>query len=277
MKHIGLFEGIGGFSLAARWMGWETVAICENDKKCQQVLAKHFPTAKLIDDVRDIYRFAHEYEDVYGDGEVMYCQRHGADFSDCDCIGCSEFDDEIGEIDVLTAGFPCQPFSNNGKREGKNDERNLWPETIRIIQHTRPKWFVGENVPGIISWNNGEIFAEIISDLEREGYEVWTFNIPATSVGAEHKRERIWFVANDKSQRVQRVRANRKQQPCPLGEPLLPLRNSNGEWQVEPDLRRVNDGVPAKMDRLKQVGNAIVPQVALQIFKAIQEYENLTI
>lgn len=274
MKHIGLFEGIGGFSLAARWMGWETVAVCEFDPKCQEVLRRRFPEAKLIKDVRDIYRFTDEYEDVYGDREVMYCARHDAEFGDCECIGCSEWDDEIGEIDILTAGFPCQPFSNNGKREGKNDERNLWPETIRIIRHTRPKWFIGENVPGIISWNNGEIFSEILTDLKEEGYEVWPISIPATTVGAEHQRERIWFIAHDKSQRIQGVRPEGEQQPQPLDRPLLPLRNSNGEWEVEPDLRRANDGVPGKMDRLKQLGNAIVPQVAFQIFKTIHDFEN---
>lgn len=271
MRHGSLFSGIGGFDLAAEWIGWENVFHCEIDSKAQKVLKKRFPETRLIKDVRDIYRFADEYEDLYGDREVMWCARHNKDFSDCECIGCSEWDDEIGIIDIITAGFPCQPFSNSGKLKGTNDERNMWPETIRIIQCIKPKWFVGENVPGIVSWDNGKFFSELQNQIKKEGYEVWSIVIPASAVGAEHERERIWIIANDKSQRIQRVWAKREQQPRSLGTALLPLRNSNGEWQVEPDIRRTNDGVPRKMDRLKLIGNAIVPQVAYEIFKAIEQ------
>lgn len=273
MRHGSLFSGIGGFDLAAEWMGWENVFHCEIDIKARKVLNKRFPDSRTIKDVRDIYRFTNEYEDLYDDMEVMWCERHDKDFGDCECIGCSEWDDEIGEINILTAGFPCQPFSNNGKLKGKNDERNMWPETIRIIQCLKPKWFVGENVPGIVSWDNGKYFSEIQNDLKKEGYEVWSIIIPASAVGAEHQRERIWIIANDKSQRIQRVRPKGERKSRTLDSPLLPLRNSNGEWKVEPDIRRVNDGVPRKMDRLKLLGNAIVPQVAFQIFKAIEQVQ----
>lgn len=272
MRHGSLFSGVGGFDIAAAHKGWQNVFHCEIDAKSQAVLKKRFPEARLFTDVRDIYRFADEYD---GDEDVRWCERHNADFADCACVGCSEWDDEIGVIDVLTAGFPCQPFSMNGKREGKNDERNLWPETIRIIRHTRPRWFVGENVSGIVSWNDGEIFSEIISDLRKEGYEVWPCNIPALSVAAEHKRERIWFIAHNPSVGVQGMWASGKQVSYPLERTLLPLRNRNRQWEVEPDLRRANDGLSGKMDRLKQLGNAIVPQIAIQIFDTIELYELL--
>jgi DNA (cytosine-5)-methyltransferase 1 len=273
MRHGSLFSGIGGFDLAAEWAGFENVFHCEYDRKARAVLEKRFPDSVSIHDVRDIYRYSHEYRDLYGDGEELFCDRHGMDFADCDCIGCSQWDDEIGAIDILTAGFPCQPFSHNGKRQGTNDERNLWPETARIIRELRPRWFIGENVPGLATWNNGEVLATIKSDLEGAGYEMWTFNIPATAVGGSHIRERLWFVAHDKSQRIQGVRPTGQQEPQPLVRTLLPLRRSNGEWEVEPDLRRANDGVSGGMDRLKLLGNAIVPSIAFMIFETIKEYE----
>lgn len=273
MRHGSLFSGIGGFDLAAQWMGWENIFHCEIDAVARKVLKKNFPESLSISDVRDIYRYSNEMDDLYGDGEELWCARHDKDFSDCDCIGCSQWDDEIGIIDLLTAGFPCQPFSNNGKREGKNDERNLWPETIRIISSIRPRWFVGENVPGIISWDNGKYFSEIQNDLKKEGYEVWSFLIPATAVGAEHKRERVWIVANDTSKRIQGLRSQKQQKPLTLAGQILPLRNSNGQWQIEPDVCRTNDGLSRRVDRLKQLGNSILPQVAFEIFKAIQAYE----
>lgn len=275
MKHGSLFSGIGGFDLAAQWMGWDNVFHCELDGKARAVLSKRFPDSLSIKDVRDIYRFAFEYEDIEQDGESLWCVRHQEYFADCECLGCSQWDDEVGFVDIITAGFPCQPFSNNGKRKGKNDERNLWPETIRIVSQLQPTWFVGENVPGIVSWDGGKYFSEIQNSLKKEGYEVWSFLIPATAVGAEHKRERVWIIAHNTSVRIQGVRGERKQQSQPLGKEVLSLRNSNGEWQVEPDVCRANDGISRRVDRLKQLGNSIVPQVAYEIFKAIEQFESL--
>lgn len=160
MKHIGLFEGIGGFSLAARWMGWETVAWCEWNEFCQKVLSYHFPNA-------------------IGHGDITK----------------TDFTIYRGKCDILTGGFPCQPYSTAGKRLGKADDRHLWPSMLRAIQEIQPRWVVGENVRGIINWNAGMVFDEVQADLETAGYEVVPFLLPAAGVGAPHRRDRVWFVA----------------------------------------------------------------------------------
>ncbi len=160
--HLGLFEGIGGFSLAGRWMGWKTVAWCEWEPFCQTILKHHFPNAQGHGDIRttDFTRYA-------------------------------------GQIDILTGGFPCQPYSTAGKRLGKEDDRHLWPEMLRAIREVRPRYVVGENVAGLISWNGGLVFDEVQADLEAEGYEVWAFTLPACAVDAPHRRDRVWFVARN--------------------------------------------------------------------------------
>ena len=167
MKHIGLFEGIGGFSLAARWMGWETIAWCEWNQFCQKVLNYHFPKAK----------------------------QHGD-------ITTTDFSIYRGQCDIVTGGFPCQPYSLAGKRLGKEDERHLWPHMLRAIREIKPYWVVGENVPGLINWNGGVVFNEVQTDLENEGYEVIPFVLPACGVDAPHKRDRVWFIAYSKDKGV---------------------------------------------------------------------------
>ena len=159
-KHIGLFEGIGGFSLAGRWAGWETVAWCEWNEFGQKVLKHHFPEAEGFGDITK-----------------------------------TDFKKYANKIDILTGGFPCQPYSLAGKRLGKEDDRHLWPEMLRAIREIQPTWVVGENVRGIINWSGGLVFDEVQSDLEAEGYEVQAFLLPACGVGAVHRRDRIWFVA----------------------------------------------------------------------------------
>jgi DNA (cytosine-5)-methyltransferase 1 len=160
MRHLGLFAGIGGFELAARWMNWETVAWCEWNEFCQKVLKYHFPEAK-----------------GYGD------------------ITKTDFTNYANRIDILTGGFPCQPYSVAGKRKGKEDERHLWPEMLRAIREVQPRWIVGENVRGITNWNGGVVFDEVQSDLEAQGYEVLPFLLPACGKNAPHRRDRVWFVA----------------------------------------------------------------------------------
>jgi DNA (cytosine-5)-methyltransferase 1 len=162
MKHMGLFEGIGGFSLAARWMGWETLAWCEWNEFGQKVLRHHFPEAEGFGDITK-----------------------------------TDFKKYANRIDVITGGFPCQPYSNAGKRKGKADERHLWPEMLRAIREVQPSYVVGENVRGLTNWNGGLVFDEVQADLEAEGYEVLPFLLPACAVNAPHRRDRIWFVAKN--------------------------------------------------------------------------------
>ncbi|MFA5431983.1 MAG: DNA (cytosine-5-)-methyltransferase [Candidatus Paceibacterota bacterium] len=159
-RHGSLFSGIGGFDLAAQWMGWENVFHCEWNEFGKKVLNYYWPNAISYDDITK-----------------------------------TDFTIHRGNIDILTGGFPCQPYSHAGKRLGKEDERHLWPEMLRAVREISPRWVVGENVSGITNWNGGLVFNEVQADLEVEGYEILPFLLPAASVGAPHKRERIWFIA----------------------------------------------------------------------------------
>jgi DNA (cytosine-5)-methyltransferase 1 len=171
MNHASLFSGIGGFDLAAEWMGWTNVFHVEKDSFCQSVLQYHFPQSKSYDDVKTF------------DGTQWR-----------------------GSVDILSGGFPCQPYSSAGKRLGKDDERHLWPEMCRIISEVAPAYVVGENVRGLLNWNGGVVFEEVCADLEAMGYEVWTGVIPAAGVGAPHRRDRIWWVAtNSNNYRPSRI------------------------------------------------------------------------
>ena len=161
LVHASLFSGIGGFDLAADWMGWDNLFHCEWNPFGQKVLKYYWPNAV-------------SYEDITK----------------------TDFTIWRGRIDVLTGGFPCQPYSLAGKRKGKDDERHLWPEMLRAIREIRPTWVVGENVFGLVNWNGGLVFNEVQADLEAEGYEVQPFVLPACGVNAPHRRDRVWFVAH---------------------------------------------------------------------------------
>ena len=272
MRILDLFAGIGGFSLAAHWMGWETAAFVEWDKDCQKVLKKNFPNVPIYG---DITQFHYEQER-----------------------------DRIGPIDLVCGGFPCQPFSSAGKRNGTADDRYLWPEMLRTIREARPAWVVGENVAGLITMDGGRVFEEIHTSLEDEGYHVEAFVIPACAVGAPHRRDRIWIIAHMEGRR-DRVRIERSQGERPAPEsgkgafaeyasdatwerqnerPGRSERSHQDAWkgnweepwlQVATRLCRVDDGIPSWVDRhrtrrLKQLGNSIVPQVVYEIFRAIQ-------
>ena len=160
MRHGSLFSGIGGFDLAAEWMGWTNVFHCEWNEFGQRVLKYYWPNAIS-----------------YGD------------------ITKTDFTVHRGDIDILTGGFPCQPYSMAGKRKGKEDERHLWPEMLRVIREIKPTWVVGENVFGITNWDGGVVFNEVQADLEAEGYEVQPYVLPACAVNAPHRRDRVWFVS----------------------------------------------------------------------------------
>ncbi len=167
MKLLDLFSGLGGFSYGLERIGFKTVAFCEMDKYCKLVLQKHWKGAKIYNDVKEITKERFETDGV-----------------------------ELPEI--ITGGFPCQPFSVAGKQKGTSDDRHLWPEMFRIIKEFKPRWVIGENVKGITNIQDGMVFETVCTDLEGEGYEVRAFNIPAAGVGAPHRRERIWIVAHAK-------------------------------------------------------------------------------
>ena len=160
MTHGSLFSGIGGFDLAAEWMGWENKFHCEWNTFGQKVLKYYWPNSISYNDITK-----------------------------------TDFTIHRGNIDILTGGFPCQPYSSAGKRLGKEDERHLWPEMLRAIREIQPRWVVGENVLGLVNWSDGLVFHEVQTDLEAEGYEVQPYVLPAVSVNAPHRRDRVWFVA----------------------------------------------------------------------------------
>lgn len=168
LRHGSLFSGIGGFDLAAEWMGWENVFHCEWNEFGQKVLKHYWPQAESFSDITK-----------------------------------TDFTKYYGTVDIITGGFPCQPYSSAGKRRGKEDERHLWPEMLRAIREVSPRFVVGENVRGLTNWNGGLVFDEVCAELESLGYQVAPVIIPACGVGAPHKRERIWFVAYNDSKRQQ--------------------------------------------------------------------------
>jgi site-specific DNA-cytosine methylase len=141
-------------------MGWENVFHCEYDPFCQKVLNHHFPNSKLYEDIKTF-----------------------------------DASNYLGRIDILSGGFPCQPFSAAGLRKGTEDDRHLWPEMLRIIREVSPRYVVGENVRGLLNWSGGLVFEQVCADLENEGYEVTPYLLPAAGKNAPHRRDRIWFVA----------------------------------------------------------------------------------
>lgn len=307
MNVIDLFSGIGGFSLGLGYAGMRTVQFCEIDPYCRRVLAKHWPDVPCHDDIR-------------------------------------KFDPPPGAAELICGGYPCQGESEAGERRGTKDERWLWPEMLRIIRGVGPRWVVAENVSGHISLN----FDSVAASLEDEGFTVWPFIIPASAVGAPHRRDRVWIVANSQrsqrrssgtvgyvangkisqwgqtsswsgtqspdggngimadadgkreSQQVGNEREVRgrpvdggKEKPvahtkslsvgaglCPSeqrerwGRRFSDGRSPHAEWSAEPSVGRVADGIPHRLDRLRGLGNAIVPQIAALIGEAIMQFES---
>jgi DNA (cytosine-5)-methyltransferase 1 len=163
MKLLDLFSGIGGFSLAAECNNIETIGFVEKDIFCQKVLQKNFPGIPIIGDIRDVKKETFE------------------------------------PVDIVSGGFPCQPFSVAGKRRGTDDDRYLWDETIRVVSVYKPRWFIGENVEGIVNIQNGLVLRQVQDDLEKEGFEVQCGIIPASGVGAWHQRKRVWIIGHNVS------------------------------------------------------------------------------
>lgn len=289
MTHGSSFSGIGGFDLAAEWVGWQNLFNCEIDLFCQTVLKHHFPNAEQFTDIRT-----------------------------------ADFAVYRGLIDVFTGGFPCQSFSVAGKRKGTEDDRYLWPEMLGVIRVVRPRWVVGENVYGIVSWSDGLVFEQVCADLEAEGYEVQPYVLPACGVGAPHQRYRTWFVAHRADAGIEDVRERKdeilsggdaadtdghrfrlwKGKQIAIGGSESPTHLSDEipGWQDFPTqspVRRGDDGLSDWLDfdavfegiptprrakaynrwrnqAIKAYGNAVVPQVVLQIFETINEYEALS-
>jgi len=229
MIHLDLFSGIGGFALAAQWVGGiETLAFCEIDPFCQKVLQKNFPNVPIFTNIK-----------------YLRIQNYA-------------------KIDIITGGFPCQPFSVAGKQRGEKDDRYLWPEMLRIITETRPTWAIIENVTGFIRLG----LDKALLDLESEGYESIPFVIPACGVNANHKRDRVWVIAYYKASNVDRGFTESKINWKSFGTVFVPELWGTKESLLPPScLCRTDDGIPDRVDRTKALGNAIVPQVAYQIMK----------
>lgn len=297
MKHGSLFSGIGGFDLASEWMGWDNEFHCEWEDFPRKILKHYWPEAESYGDIKE-----------------------------------TDFTIWRNKIDILTGGFPCQPYSSAGKRLGKEDDRHLWPEMLRAIREIKPRWIVGENVRGLVNWSEGLVFEEVCAELEVEGYKVQPFLLPACGVGAPHRRDRIWFVANSdgaikrdgQRKNTQEKREVRRNEESDVPRELSSDGNAtdslhsglqrsklNGslarkerkqndsrastpefckikDWEQFPTQSPIcsgDDGLSFELDRItfpkwrkesiKGYGNAIVPQVVYQIFKSIQEYENL--
>ena len=291
MNHLDLFSGIGGFSLALERVGFKTIGFCEIDPYCRLLLQKHWKGVTIHNDIKKL-----------------------------------EAKDISKPVDILTGGFPCQPYSVAGKQKGTDDNRYLWPDMFRIIKEVKPTFVIAENVRGIINIQNGMVFETVCSDLEAEGFEVQSFIIPAAGVGAPHKRERVWIVGyskhngslTSKIERRNTETSTRTQEGT--NTTLEPKRTSGsrnnvtmentrrklyerpsvgeknedetrkeitdqhqrssstswGSWQSEPNVGRVANGVPQRAHRLRGLGNAIVPQIAEEIGKAIWKTLNTT-
>jgi DNA (cytosine-5)-methyltransferase 1 len=255
LTHLSLFSGIGGIDLAAEWAGFTTVGQCELADYPTKVLEKHWPGVPRWRDIRDVTT-----ESVRAAG--------------------------ITNITVLSGGFPCQPFSIAGMRKGTADERDLWPEMFRVVREIRPTWVLGENVPGILSINDGEHIENINKQLEEEGYKARIVLSPASNYGAPFEGKRVFIVATTESGRYGR-RASQKRYSFER-ELVKKKQERNQAWgeterriiqavrhqETLPDYLRSDYGFPDWVDRLKCLGNAVVPQQVYPILKAIAEIES---
>lgn len=249
MKHLDLFSGIGGFTLTANLAGFETVGFSEVDPFCDSVLKKHWPGIPNFGDIQTL-----NYTD---------------------------------HIQLITGGFPCQPFSIAGKRKGKDDERYLWREMYRLIRSIKPCWVVAENVTGIVSL----ALDDILSGLEKENYTTKAFVIPACAANAPHRRDRLWIIANRHSERciyclhsreAGHIQINEKRHLSTIQsqwekfKPIAWSTNKAKDWlEFNARISREDDGLSSRMDknRIKALGNAIVPQVAYPILALIHSLE----
>jgi DNA (cytosine-5)-methyltransferase 1 len=249
--HIDLFSGIGGFALAARWANVQTIGFAEIDSYANKILAKNFPEVTNYGDINNV--------------------------------------PTIDNVWLITGGFPCQPFSVAGQQRGSADDRWLWPKMAEIIDRIRPTWVLAENVPGIINME----LDTVLFNLENIHYSTQAITIPAVGVDAPHRRERVWIVGNANNSRYPDANGceNVADSGCKLREEIWtesqknksqqtihnkrcypfmadannPSAECGSWWTAEPELGRVAHGIPNRVDRLRGLGNAIVPQVAYQL------------
>jgi len=270
MAHVDLCSGIGGFALGFEWAELsKPVLFCDMEPWSRQILAKHWPDVPIAEDVKELANDPTKIIHAIGDRRS-----------------------------ILSCGYPCQPFSQAGQRRGSEDDRHIWPEIFSIVQQVRPDWIVCENVSGHITMG----LDEVLSDLaDKANYAVQTFHLGAVSVDARHRRMRLWIVARNvadaQSKRVQRHGASWQQKPQSYAREKVSLRSSERPrattWNVESkfcgmadgipywvdepgDIPRVSQGVPNRVQRLKGLGNAIVPQIAMRIGQTIKAVEETT-
>ncbi len=338
LEHISLFTGIGGIDLAAEWAGFETILMVENNAYCQKVLNKHWPDVPILEDIFDVTKetIQEAMANAFGRGEQQSerdiakgrgrtsdsgeeealahaesresgqskTRNRGQDTSRGSEKGSTDRTNRYQPITLVTGGFPCQPVSQAGKRRGKEDDRYLWPEMLRVIKEVRPRWVVAENVAGLITMG----LNDCLSDLEGEGYITETFLIPACAVNAPHRRDRIFIVGyssrkglegevpesqlsrseqstrrcsretdvadtnrNGLQDRIRGYGSGQSQVRTPQGRPI----EGCGEswWAVEPEVGRVAYGIPSRVDRIRCLGNAVVPQQIYPVLQAIADIE----
>ena len=278
LRTLDLFAGIGGFSLGLEATGgYETVAFCEIEDYPRIVLAKHWPEVPIYDDVRQLTA-----ERLASDG--------------------------IG-VDVITGGFPCQDISTAGNQTGiaEGTRSGLWSECARLIGELQPRWAIFENVPNLLNGERGDWFKRVLWDISQVGYDAEWHCIPASALGARHRRDRVWIICHPSTNKG----AERAQQECEYqgaekhtriredvaytnskrgrsrnperedatyaGQPSIlegDYTRGVGTWDTEPNVGRVANGVPSRAHRLRCLGNAVVPQIPELIGRAIMEHEN---
>ena len=216
MNVLDLFSGIGGFSLGLESTGFfKTIAFVEKDKFCQKVLRKHWSNVPIYEDIKKL-------------------------------------DARKIKADVVVGGFPCQSISIAGKQKGKDDDRFLFPEMLRVIKEVQPRWIIGENVQNLINIADGQILQGIHNDLESQGFEVQTFCISAASIGAWHKRSRIWIVAANSNSRLRRRRGTELKS----GENEVRRIYSSKEEQTKNDIRSKTIGCDAVFGKTETLSNS---------------------
>lgn len=238
MKFGSLFSGIGAFDLGFVRAGWEPVFQVENDKFCRDILDLRFPDTEKFGDIKEVS--INDYYRLLTESKVQ----------------------------ALVGGFPCQPISFAGRQEAQSDARWLWPYFRRFIVQLRPRYVVIENVYGLL--HRGGV--DVLRDIASCGYDAEWQTIKASAFGADHKRERVFIIAYAKGLGMEGVWSEGVKIPRPLFEKELSVRDSNGQWKVEPDVRRIDDGVADRMDRLKSLGNAVMPQIGHWLGGLINEH-----